>query len=260
MKNLFYLFLFLPTPAICQNNGFPFGQVSSYDFQVAFQQDTSAACLVLNEFGEARISNENGNLIFEYHVKYRVLKPQGLRIADFEIPLYKGEKSAEKLVSSRASSYTFENGITKETPLLHKDVFTKDVDERWIIKTFAIPNVKVGSVIEVVYELESPFIFKFRGWEFQGEYPKIASEYWALIPANYTYNVALKGSLPLALNETDLVRDCFTPGGNRADCTRIKVRMVNIPAFVEEEYMTAKSNFLSSINFELAETDTLTEG
>jgi hypothetical protein len=50
------------------------------------------------------------------------------------------------------------------------------------------------------------------------------------------------------------VRDCFTPGGgHKADCALFMWKMVNIPAFIEEDFMTAKSNFLSSITFELQE-------
>ncbi|HYG02411.1 MAG TPA: DUF3858 domain-containing protein [Chryseosolibacter sp.] len=253
MKTLHFVLLILSIPAFSQNDGFQYGQITQQDFQIQFEQDTSAACLVLNEFGEAHISTENGKLLFEYHVKYRVLKPEGLKIANYEIPLYKGERDKEILISLKASSYNFENGYPMETSLAYKDIFTRNEDKYWDVKAFAIPNVKVGSIVEVLYTLESPYIYKFRGWEFQGEYPKIASEYWALIPANYNYNVALKGSLPLAVNDTKLVRDCFTIGANRADCTLLKLRMLNIPAFVEEEFMTAKSNFSSSVNFELSE-------
>jgi hypothetical protein len=33
----------------------------------------------------------------------------------------------------------------------------------------------------------------------------------------------------------------------------MKVAMRNIPAFVEEDYMTARSNFLAAVHFELSE-------
>lgn len=42
-------------------------------------------------------------------------------------------------------------------------------------------------------------------------------------------------------------------GGNKADCGLYKYAMMDVPAFVEEDYMTAKVNFVSSINFELSE-------
>jgi hypothetical protein len=80
------------------------------------------------------------------------------------------------------------------------------------------------------------------------------SEYWPTIPANYRYNISLYGFQKLDKNDNELIRDCFAPGGgNTATCARYKFTMKNIPAFKEEEYMTAESNFLSAINFELEE-------
>ncbi len=42
-------------------------------------------------------------------------------------------------------------------------------------------------------------------------------------------------------------------GADRSDCARYKFGMKNIPAFIEEDHMTAKSNFLASLNFEVME-------
>ncbi|MFM7428477.1 MAG: hypothetical protein ACKO1F_01115, partial [Flammeovirgaceae bacterium] len=70
-------------------------------------------------------------------------------------------------------------------------------------------------------------------------------------PANYSYNASIKGFLKLCKNDSELVKDCFSYGSAKADCSLLKFGMINIPAFKEEEFMTAKSNFLSAINFEL---------
>jgi hypothetical protein len=108
-------------------------------------------------------------------------------------------------------------------------------------------------VVEVRYYLESPFRFNFKSWAFQSDIPKIQTEYWARIPANYLYNITLRGFYKLHKNESEVVKDCFMPGSYKADCSLYKYAMQHVPAFVEEDYMTAKSNFLSSLNFELSE-------
>jgi hypothetical protein len=109
-------------------------------------------------------------------------------------------------------------------------------------------------VLEVKYVLNSPFYFNFRPWEFQSDIPKVHSEYLALIPANYIYNISLKGYLSIKENVSAVVKDCFSPGGGRmADCSSMKFAMDDIPSFIDEEYMTAKVNFLSRLNFELSE-------
>jgi len=220
----------------------------------SYDVDTSAAAVVLNEFGEAFIDNENDhNLILQYHVKIKILKKQGLEQGTIEIPLYKQESREERIRSIKATTYNLENNVIRPTDLPSRNVFTENRSRFLNIKKFALPNVRVGSVIELQYELESPFIFNFRSWQFQSDIPKVKSEYWATIPANYIYNMSLRGFLKLEKNENELVRGCFSPGGAMADCARYKWGMNAIPAFVEEDYMTARSNFVSAINFELSE-------
>jgi hypothetical protein len=247
------LLLLLFQPLFAQR--YPLRKVSPADLSTkSYELDTTANAIVLAEFGEAYVDNGGDyNVIVEYHIKIKILKKEGLSFADFEIPLYKNERQAEQLRSIQAFSYNLENGKVVETKLNSKDVFTENQGKNYDIKKFAIPNVKVGSVIEVFYITESPYFFKFHGWEFQSTIPKLYSEYWATIPGNYLYNMSIKGYLKLNKNESEIIRDCFSAGGGKADCVRYKWAMRNIPAFIEEDYMTAKSNFLSSINFELSE-------
>jgi hypothetical protein len=247
------LLMFLDN-ANAQEIGFPFGATYSNLTYKPIARDTLAEAIVLQEFGEARFENSGDyGLVFEYHVKIKILRTEGLKYANVEIPLRKGEFREEVLRFVKASAFNIENGSLKETPLELKNVFNEKTNKYFNLKKFAIPNVRVGSVIEYVYTMDMPFIFNFRTWEFQWEIPKLLSEFWARIPGNYIYNISLAGHLKLTSYKSDIITECFTPGGNKADCALNKYVMKNIPAFKEEEYMTAKSDHLSSVNFELAE-------
>lgn len=247
------LFILFTTSSFSQDNSFPFGQATYRDLDmVLYEKDTSAVAVVLHEFGEAYIEDDNDyNLLFDYHVKMKILKQQGVEEATIIIPLYKSGGSIEKVRSIKASSFNLESGSMRETKLDIKNVLVEKTNKNWDQQKFAIPNVRVGSVIEYQYVLESPFIFNFRTWNFQSDLPKAKSEFWATIPATYTYNTTLKGFLDLSKNDSKVIRDCFYKG--LADCTRSKYVMLDVPAFKEEEFMTAKSNFLSAINYELSE-------
>src|SRR5690606_36811685 len=48
-------------------------------------------------------------------------------------------------------------------------------------------------------------------------------------------------------------KECFQPRGYRIDCSEMTYAMNDIPAFIEEDYMTSPKNFISAINFELSE-------
>ena len=248
-------FAILCFPLFGQEGGFTFGQVTYRELEMkVYEKDTSAVAVVLDEFGEAFMDDEDPyNLVFTVHRKIKILKPAGLEYANVQLYLDKFENRKELVRSIKASSFTFEKGSMKETPLEFRNIFTENFDRDTEVRKFAIPNVEVGSVIEYQYVLESPFKFNFRSWFFQWNIPKVKSEYWALIPGNYLYNITLKGFINLSLNENALVKDCYRPAGRSADCVRYKFGMKDIPAFVDEDYMTARSNFVAAINFELSE-------
>ena len=252
--HLNFVLLFLSAANIAaQDNGFPFGQVTYRELEMkTYERDSSAEAVILDEFGEAHIDDEY-NLIFFHHVKIKILKKSGLKYADIEIRLYKNGLQFEKLRTVKASAFIIENSSMREIQLNPKNIFTENRYKNYDFKKFAIPSAREGSVIEFQYELESPFLYKFKNWEFQSDIPKVYSEYWASIPGNFLYNTTLRGYLKLSKNESKLVKDCFRPGGNKADCGLYKYAMQNIPAFVEEDYMTARSNHIAGINFELSE-------
>src|SRR5690606_9601161 len=197
------LFTFFSITAFAQEYGFPFGKTLLDELTMTtYERDTSASAVVLNEFGNAYISSGTYNLVFNYHVKIKILKKDGLSQADFAIPLYKSTTGKKEEVKDiRASTFNLENNRIEESGLDLRNIYSEDLNKYWDQKKFALPNVRVGSVIEIMFTIESPFIFNFRKWEFQTDIPKIYSEYWARIPGNYIYNMTLKGFLKLTKNE-----------------------------------------------------------
>lgn len=253
---LLFSLLLLTFSVFAQENGFKYGQVSVDQLlATGYARDSSASAVVLREFGEAYVSSEESKgLIFEYHCLIKILKTEGLSKANISIPLRKVDTRNQRLLSIKASAYNVENNKIVETPINPKNIFTEKSNKYWDEKKITIPNVRVGSIIEIQYTLDDPFFFyNFHTWEFQSDIPKVSSEYWATIPGNYIYNITWRGFLKFTKNESELIKECFAPGAQKADCGRYKFAMENIPAFKEEGYMTAKSNFISAVYFELSE-------
>ncbi|GHM99027.1 hypothetical protein WSM22_05170 [Cytophagales bacterium WSM2-2] len=251
-----FLLLLFPTALFAQfENSFKYGAITYQDLQMReYPKDTSAVALVLDEFGETYMQSASPyNLVLEYHVKIKILKREGFELANYEIPLRISGNDKESISQIQASTFNLENNSIKETKIDPKNIFTENRNKFWDFKKFTMPDIRIGSVIEIRYILESSFIFKWRTWEFQSDIPKVRSEFWAQIPGNYVYNIVLRGERPLSKSETDVVKDCFTPNGQHADCALFKYAMTGIPGFKKEEYMTAKDNFLSAVYFELAE-------
>lgn len=234
-----------------QNHGFPFGESRLSELNLnRYELDSAAEAIVLNEFGEVYFDNSNGKMIIQYHKKVKILRSLGVDQANFSILLRKGEGPKEEIVSIEGITHYLQNGSLKNSTLDKKAIFFQENPNYTLVK-FTLPNATIGSIVEVKYSISSPFIFNLYPWEFQSKIPKLQSEFWALIPGNYTYNASIKGFLKLTKSDSELVSDCFSYGSAKADCSLLKFGMINIPAFKEEEFMTAKSNFLSAINFEL---------
>jgi hypothetical protein len=243
--------------ANAQEHGFKFGQFSYKELEMKrYELDTSAAAVVLDEFGESYIQEYNDvvHLTFIHHQKIKILKTDGLDEGNLKISLYNNGTDESVLYSVQASTFNLVDKQAVETKFEKKNVINEKVNDHWSYRKLALPNVKIGSVIDIIYEIKTPFfLLNYHPWNFQSKLPKIRSEYWATIPNKYIYNVTMRGFLPLKTNVLENLNSCFTYNAMTTDCALYKFSMENIPAFIPEDFMTAESNFISAIHFELSE-------
>ncbi|RZL34416.1 MAG: DUF3857 domain-containing protein [Pedobacter sp.] len=258
MRRLFLLALLILSVIIANAQNFSFGAVTLDDIEFDRNKiDSNANAVVLKEFGTAsvQISDRTGSteLIFEYHVKIKIYNKEGYKQANIIIPTYKDDTREEFVNTIRASTFNYVNNRIVETIMDKKVIFKEDRSRYTALNKFTLPNIKDGSVIEYSYRLESPNLFNFKTWEFQSDIPKVYSEYLVFIPAIYNYNVSLRGFNKLSDTKSELSKECMRINGTPIDCSKIWYIMKNVPAFVEEDYMTAASNFKSAIYFELSD-------
>ncbi len=258
MKFSIYLILFtlLSSTALAQD--FKFGEVNNDDYKLNRNSiDSNANAIVIQEFGKSSMQvNDSDNriiLIFEYHVKLKIFNKDGFRHANILVPIYKGENQEEFISEIKASTYNYNNGVFEETVMDKKAIFTEKRTKNVEFTKFTLPNLKDGSIIEYSYRLESPNIFNFKSWDFQSDIPKISSEYQVNIPAIYNYNVLLRGPYKLTDQKVELFQECMRLSGVSINCSKISYIMKKIPAFIEEDYMTAASNFKAAVYFELSD-------
>ncbi|MBE7177880.1 MAG: DUF3857 domain-containing protein [Mucilaginibacter polytrichastri] len=221
-----------------------------------YPADTSASAVVLKEFGDARmlLLDEGTRLRVVYHVRIKILSNKGIEHGTVTIPLYHDGERQEKVESITAQTfYHDDDKLLRIADLDQKNIFRENRTKNVELVKFTMPALKAGCVIDVRYVTVSPYIFTFHKWDFQDAIPKMESRYVVHIPANYTYKVSLRGPFKLSENKAEIERECFNFGSTKADCSRIIYAMKDIPAFVEEDYMTAAGNFLASMNFELSD-------
>jgi hypothetical protein len=256
-KALLIALVTIGTQQLANAQDFKEGFVQEEVSMQKYDKDPEAHAVFLNEFGNARIDITNDDhvrLIYDYHAKIKILDSKGLENGTIQIPVHNSDDVADEIVDIKGSTYyTDDNGLMQKIDLDPKKVFqVKDYKYGGTVK-FALPGLRSGCVIEFRYKLISPFWDSFHRWEFQDNIPKIHSQYEVHIPGFWTFNAALKGSLKLSKTSSELERECFTSHGAKSDCSHLMYAMNDIPAFVEEDYMTSAKNFLSAIDFELVE-------
>jgi transglutaminase-like putative cysteine protease len=267
MKRTLLLLITFMTSFAVMAQDFPYGRVDKVALDMKkYDKDTSAHAVVLNEYGTTRINFTNDyhiSMSFEYHTQIKFFDNKEFeREGTFEIPIYNGSDMVYEQVEDvkGITYYKDDNGIVQQVALDSKKVFRVKDSKHWNTVKFAMPALRNGCVIEVSYRVTSPYDFNFHSWYFQGYIPKVNSEYEVHIPGFWNYNASLKGHLKLTKNTAKVESKCFSYGTASADCSDIIYGISNVPAFIEEDYMTSEKNYRSAVNFQLEEETDFTTG
>ena len=255
---IFFFLIFIFRLVSAQD--FPYGNVTTEEMNMkSYAKDTSAHAVVLQEFGKSVInigSDDKIKQMYEYHVKIKIFDSKAFDKGTVKILLYSNDKNdAYEEVSDikGVTYYKDDNGFTQKVELEDKKVYPVKENKYWASHKFAMPGLRNGCVIEYKYRVESFRWYKLRSWEFQDNIPKMYSEYEVHIPGFFNFNASIKGFLKLTKNTSTLESQCFETHGAKADCSLLNFGIANIPAFIEDDYMTSPKNFLSTINFELVD-------
>ncbi len=122
-----------------------FGRITDYEIDMTtYQRDTSAVAVCLYENTNV-LSGER-----HYSTKIKILKPDGVDLANVEIPYIAGLSAVTGL---SVSAYNRVDGKVVQTKLKNSEVRTEQVLGDLYIRKFAIPEVRTGTVIEYKYTI-----------------------------------------------------------------------------------------------------------
>jgi hypothetical protein len=237
------------------------GSIDKSDFfQSSNLINKSTNALIIDEIGLANLgwdwSRNRSVITFEYYVKVLILNEDGIKEATHEIELYSSDDITESVAKIEGASYNIVDSVyISQKKLEKKDIFTSNYGRNTIVTKFTLPDVKVGSVIEIKYTKTSDYLFNFQTWYFQTDNPKLSSTFHAVYPPIYDYNVRLNGSLRLSSQNADAVRNYLEMPNFRKkmDVSHLTYQMKNIPPIKEEKYLTTLKNYQSALFYELKE-------
>ena len=147
------LYLTAMLPVYSQKSPIKFGEIPMEDLKMnSYDKDSSAAAVVLVDYGEAylQISMNNVTLNFERHVRIKILNKEGLKWADVAVQLYRSGSAEEKIGSVKAATYNLENGKLVASAMSKDAVFKEKFNNYKNVQKFSLPNVKSLSVKSIV--------------------------------------------------------------------------------------------------------------
>lgn len=218
-----------------------------------YPADTSAAALVLWENCKADIDYSH-TYGFCYHKVYsrrlKILKESGKSIASGAIYISKDKDESENVLRLTVTTYNLEDGKIVRTKAPKSSIVKSDYNENTQKIAFAAEGVKVGSVVEISYELFNTRFLDIPDFYFQSEIPVNLSTYSISIPVWMGFNRAMRG-----FDHID--NDTFKVNGERIEgiddnTHRMDVyRAVDLPAFTDEAMLYCPDQYLDAISYEV---------
>ncbi|HET8886880.1 MAG TPA: DUF3857 domain-containing protein [Salinimicrobium sp.] len=243
-----------------QNFDKEFGVISEEEIALTeYEKDPDAEAVVLFDVGESFFNEtDNGYDIRMVRTRrMKILKQSGTNFAEMAIPFYvDGYGATEKVKSIEAFTYNVENGQPVKKALDQSTIYEEQLSNNWRVKKFAFPDVKEGSIVEVKYVLETPFLFNLPDWKFQNVIPTVYSQYTVRMIPFYEYIFLAKG-----IKQFDYHNSTVSEQKRKETVGVIGVEfresintyaMKDIPAFNDETFMASPNDYIMQLDFQLS--------
>lgn len=169
------------------------------------------------------------------YARIKILTEEGRKYADVEVPF---DKATEAVYGIQARTIHPDGSIVKFDGTVYEKPIVQTRGVKWLAKTFTMPDVQVGSVIEYRYrhEFQSGFVFNSNWILSQDLFTKDAK--FSLDPYRA---FQLRYSWPIGL-----------PAGTERpqdEHGKIRLESRDVPAFVAEEYMPPENELKFRVDF-----------
>lgn len=224
MKKLVYtlvILLVLSTITYSQKAPIKFGNINKAELEnLVFAPDTTAPAVILCDYGyftESRFQ-------FIRILRIKILKKEGYTWANQTF-------NTNDKTNIRGITFNLANNEIVESKLKGESIFKTKITENFYEMRVAMPNIKVGSIIDIEFTYSGmPY-----EWDFQQEIPVIHSELF-LEPSPYVkFNKNYFGYIPLI------------------ESTNFHWIAKDVPAFKPEPYMTSSKNYRTRLEFDIDE-------
>jgi len=268
MKYLLIICFLLCQYAYSQKIELEFGKLSREEIEMkSYEKDQEAKAVILYDKGTSVFfDTENGyDIRFTRHKRIKIFDKSASQHAEVSIPYYvDGYGKTEIVESIEAFTYNVTDGRLSKKMLDPSTVYDERINEQWYNKKFVFPDVQDGAILEYRYVLETPFHFNLPDWTFQDKIPTLYSEYQVSMIPFYEYVFIAQGISRFDYQNSEVAEEKRTWGsvsmsyGQNVgsgvvfqDYVHTYV-MKDVPAFIDESYISSINNYIIKMDFQLA--------
>ena len=224
--------------------------------EYAADKDADAVVLYHKTDVSYEFINNDFRVFYRVNTRLKVLKPEGKRLADGQIVYVENEtnRTRHEIVSGlKATAYNMENGKLVKTKMERSMTSVERLDKNQLVTKFSVPQVKVGTVIEYEYRIESDFYGNIRDWYAQRDIPVLYTCYELSIPEWFTFNIEETGMNRMEKKEDSQPMTLLFSGGTENILTNIKTFIGrNLPALKDDDFVWHATDYGDKVTAELA--------
>ncbi len=284
-KNIFtstffiFLIMFLCINLKAQREGInpspiKWGSIAKSDFNITVPSySPDATSVTICRYGQTYVSETDSyyETHFDFHVRFIVLEKGGIDRANISIAFFSGSSGKSTVKKSFSGAYKSgrggnevrdiegavynldANGNIVAGKLQNDQIFVQDYSDvaHYGKVTFAMPNVKVGSIVEYKYTIIKRNIFTVENWYFQSENPCLHSEYRISFPDRKSYAVIKKGLLKDKIKFSESTLSSINSGilHNKVYAYELD----SIPGLPDEPFVMSMRNFRTQVMIQISE-------
>ncbi len=231
---------------------YKFGKVSKEELEESYCKiDSSIGAEVIYKRQKVyvdRAKTYGFRQINEIHERIKIYNKNGFNWATKKLRLYYVTGSNRELVQGlKGYTYNLDNGKIIKEKLSKNGIFNNTESDRYKTKTFTMPNVKEGSVIEYTYKIGSPYR-EIDDVHFQYTIPIKRFDLEVVTSDRYVYSRMFnpRSDIIPRISNTTRNKAGFDFNENVLTST-----VINVPPLIEEPYVNNIYNYRSKLIFEL---------
>lgn len=257
MKKEILTLLFFWVTVITYSQEYKFGKVSKEELEekvYAKDSVSNAAYLFKSRRTYYTYNTSTGfNVITEVNQRIKIYNKKGFDFATFNIDYYKPKTgNRERVTSIKGYTFNLVDGKVEKTKLSKKSIFEERLNKYRSKKKITMPNINEGTIVDLKYEIISPYSSSLDDLQFQFNIPVKKLLYKVEIPEYLVFNQRIKGYYFLQVKNE-------SKNGRIGDLSYTinvsKYEGEDVPALRDDEpYVSNIHNYRGGVKFELTST------